>query len=151
MSSLGSRFCAQHENAHSLPLRRSWIVRPRESKGLWIARLMSLAVILMMTFCGNRVAAQVSTIPPVLTEDEAVAIARTANRSSKSSAIGIDRAVQSIKQARTAFMPQSSLQVTSGYPLEDFNLTIPKGALGTYSGTGPIPNQDEHISNNPQF
>jgi len=39
----------------------------------------------------------------------------------------------------------------SGYPLEDFNLTIPKGALGTYFGTGPIPSQNEHISSNPYF
>ena len=125
--------------------QRKTLLPEGKMRGAIIPRKFNVAVSALMILAGLRAFGQTPVVP-LLTEDEAVTIARAENRSAKSSAIGIDRAVQSVKEARTAFLPQSSLQVTSGYPLESFNLNIPKGALGTYSGTGPIPNGDKQIS-----
>ncbi len=66
-------------------------------------------------------------------------IAHTANRETKKTTLDIDRAAQSILQAKTNYFPQSSINVISGYPLAAFNFTLPKGELGTYPSTGPIP------------
>ncbi|MEG9435783.1 TolC family protein [Edaphobacter sp. HDX4] len=114
-----------------------------------VERLALIAVALLV--CSVDSIAQTSAAPPLLTEAYAVNIARSANRPTKSSEIAIDRAIQSVKQAKTGFYPQSDLQILSGYPLADFNLTIPKGTLGTYPGTGPIPSENANISGNAQI
>jgi multidrug efflux pump subunit AcrB len=97
------------------------------------------------------VIAQTSPSASLLTEQEAVELARSANRPTKSTSIGIDRAIQSVRQAKTAYFPQTNLYMMSGHPLAGFSFTIPAGALGTYPSTGPLPSQNEHVSENPQF
>jgi hypothetical protein len=73
----------------------------------------------------NKIQAQTLTTPPLLTEQEAVEIAHTANRETKKTTLDIDRAAQSILQAKTNYFPQSSINVISGYPLAAFNFTLP--------------------------
>src|SRR5258708_7411465 len=85
---------------------------------------------------------------PVLTEQEAVVIAKTANRQAKKASLDIDRAAKSIWEAKTAYFPQSSAKVTSGYPLLAFRYTIPTGVLGAYPTTGPIPAPASGITSN---
>ncbi len=96
---------------------------------------------LLSVLCVSSQESKAQTPPPtrVLTEQEAVAIAKTANRQTKKASLDIDRAAKSIWEAKTAYFPQSSAKVTSGYPLVAFRYTIPTGVLGTYPATGPIP------------
>ena len=68
-----------------------------------------------------------------------MAIAKTASRQTKKASLDIDRAAKSIWEAKTDYCPQSSAKVIGGYPLSDFSFTMPKGALGNYPATGPIP------------
>src|ERR1700742_2252053 len=67
------------------------------------------------------VIAQTSPSAPLLTEKEAVELARSANRPTKSTAIGVDRAIQSVRQAKTAYLPQTNLYMMSGHPLTGFS------------------------------
>jgi len=99
----------------------------------------------------TKIQAQSPTTPPLLTEQEAVEIARTANRETKKTALDIDRAAQSILEAKTNYFPQSSINVTSGYPLGVFSFTLPKAALGTYPATGPIPATNTSITTSQNF
>ena len=104
---------------------------------LTVAGVISLLSVLCVGSAESK--AQTPPPTPVLTEQEAVAIAKTANRQTKKASLDIDRAAKSIWEAKTGYFPQSSAKVTSGYPLSTFSYTIPKGTLGNYPATGPIP------------
>ena len=108
---------------------------------------------LLSVLCVSSAESRAQTPPPtrVLTEQEAVAIAKTANRQTKKASLDIDRAAKSIWEAKTAYFPQSSAKVTSGYPLVAFRYTIPTGVLGTYPATGPIPATGSGITTTQAF
>lgn len=99
----------------------------------------------------TKIQAQSPTTPPLLTEQEAGELARTANRETKKTTLDIDRAAQSIREAKTNYFPQSSIKVTSGYPLGVFSFTLPTAALGTYPATGPIPATNTSITTSQSF
>src|SRR5260370_8860968 len=107
---------------------------------------------LLCVLCVGGAESKAPTPPaPVLTEQEAVVIAKTANRQEKKAWLDIDRAAKSIGEAKTAYFPQSSAKVTSGYPLVAFRYNIPTGVLGTYPATGPIPATGSGITTNQAF
>jgi outer membrane protein len=107
---------------------------------------------LLCVLCVGSAESKAPTPPaPVLTEQEAVVIAKTANRQAKKASLDIDRAAKSIWEAKTAYFPQSSAKVTSGYPLVAFRYNIPTGVLGTYPATGPIPATGTGITTNQAF
>jgi outer membrane protein len=110
-----------------------------------------IAAVCMLSMSGARVHAQSLPTAPLLTEQEAVEIAKSANRQTKRVSLDIDRAAQSIWEAKTNYLPQSSIRVTSGYPLADFNFTIPKGALGNYPSTGPVPGTNIGLTTSQSF
>jgi len=58
----------------------------------------------------------------------------------------IDEANAKLTQARADYFPVISNQTDAMHLGEKENLTIPKGALGTYSGDGAIPGNDVSIS-----
>src|SRR5260370_29792443 len=102
---------------------------------LTVAGVISLLCVL----CVSSAESKAQRTPPVLTEQEAVAIAKTANRQTKKASLDIDRAAKSIWEAKTGYFPQSSAKVTSGYPLVAFRSTIPTGVRRPYPAAGPIP------------
>jgi outer membrane protein TolC len=90
--------------------------------------------------------AQTPDAAPLLTEREAVEIAQTANRQNRESALDVTQAFSAIRQAESYFLPQSSVKILSGYALKPAEFFIPEGALGSYPGTGPVPDKNVTIS-----
>jgi len=107
--------------------------------------------LLSLLICCSSGAYCQSLDPPLLTENEAVEMARSGNRDVQKSSLDISRAIHGIEQARTNYFPQTNIQVTSGDPLKALHLTIPQGALGTYPSTGPIPGNNVDIASGGGF
>jgi outer membrane protein TolC len=90
--------------------------------------------------------AQPAAAAPLLTEQQAVEMARAANRQNRESALEDAQAAAAIRQTESYFYPQSSVKLVSGFPLKPAEFSIPEGALGTFPGTGPIPNRNVTLS-----
>ncbi len=82
----------------------------------------------------------------MLTIDEAVATAMKGNRRVRSSMLDVSRAGEGTADVKTLRLPHFQLYVLGGEALRSIDFTIPAGALGTYSSTGPIPGQATKIS-----
>jgi len=82
---------------------------------------------------------------PLLTVDDAVAIAMKDNRRVQSTGLEVHRAEQGTAAARTQRLPQFNLYVLGGESLRPIDFTIPRGVLGVYPNIGPIPAQASTI------
>lgn len=98
---------------------------------------------------------RVSTVPglavPVLTIEEAVALAVKGNRQVRSTALSVDAAQQETAALRTSRWPQFQTYVLGGEALRPISFSIPEGALGVYPATGPIPPKDSKVTTPQQF
>jgi outer membrane protein TolC len=99
---------------------------------------------------GQAATVRVLTIP-VLTIDEAVALAVKGNRQVRSAAFGVDAAQQETTALRTSRWPQFQTYVLGGEALRHISFTIPQGALGFYPATGPIPAEESKVTTPRQF
>ncbi|HKD06841.1 MAG TPA: TolC family protein [Bryobacteraceae bacterium] len=88
---------------------------------------------------------------PVLTIDQAVAVAVKGNRQVRSIALGVDAAQQETAAVRTSRWPQFQTYLLGGEALRPISFTIPKGALGFYPATGPIPAGQSQVTTPRQF
>jgi outer membrane protein TolC len=86
-------------------------------------------------------------IAPVLTIDDAVALALKGNRQVQSAALDVGRAHEESAALKTTRLPQFNIWALGGAPLRSFSFTIPPGVLGSYPATGPIPAQTSTITN----
>jgi outer membrane protein TolC len=68
------------------------------------------------------------------------------NRRVKSSVLDVSRAGEGTADVKTQRLPHFQIYVLGGESLRSIDFTIPRGVLGTYQGTGPIPGQDSKIS-----
>ena len=84
--------------------------------------------------------------PPVLTLEDAVALAMKGNRRIQSSDLEVRRAAESTAAAKTQRLPQFSLYFLGGETLRPIEFTIPPGVLGVYPATGPIPARTSTIT-----
>jgi outer membrane protein TolC len=82
----------------------------------------------------------------VLTLQDAVRIALKGNRQIQVSALEVVRAAEATAEVKTSRLPQFKSYILAGIALNPIDFTIPRGALGVYSGTGPIPAEDSTIS-----
>jgi outer membrane protein len=82
----------------------------------------------------------------ILTLDQAVAMALENNRTLRSSALEAQKAMDKLNANRTRQFPNVSLYALGAQQLQSFDFTLTKGVLGTYSGTGPLPANDVHLS-----
>ncbi len=70
-------------------------------------RTVAGVISLLSVLCFSSAASKAQTLlpMPVLTEQEAVAIAKTTNRQTKKASLDIDRAAKSIWEAKTNYFP----------------------------------------------
>jgi outer membrane protein len=123
----------------------------RESKktGRW-TRLLLICSILAGMYPGMVVAQQQQPLSgdgdaPVLTLDEAVNLALQHNWNVKNSVLEVQKQDFEVSTARSRRKPQFQFTMLGGELLHPFDFTIPKGSLGTYANTGPIPSTNAKI------
>jgi outer membrane protein TolC len=87
----------------------------------------------------------------VLTLNDAVALAGKENRSVQISTLDVAKAGEVVAETKTNRLPQFSAYVLAGESLTPVDFTIPRGALGVYPATGPIPGQNSTISTGQNF
>jgi outer membrane protein len=109
------------------------------------SRYVLIGSLLLLMAAGNHARAQ-TAFPPVLTIDDAVAAAMRGNRRVQSSVLDVSRAAEGTADVKTGQLPHFQVYFLAGEALNSINFTIPQGALGTYPGTGPIPEQSARIS-----
>ena len=82
---------------------------------------------------------------PILTLENALYLAATQNTAIQTSALDVSKAKEQTNQMRTQEFPVFKVYAHVGASLAPINLTVPKGTLGSYPSTGPIPGQDATI------
>lgn len=115
-----------------------------------ILRIVLTGSLLLIPRKGDEALAQTPS-PPVLTIDDAVALAMKGNRQLQSSALDVSRAGENTAEVKTQRLPGFSVYLLGGEALNTLNFTIPQGVLGTYPGTGPIPAQNAKITTPQSF
>ena len=81
----------------------------------------------------------------LLTLNDAVTLALQHNRLVKNSALEAQKYDFQVNTARSRRKPQFQFSMLGGELLQPFDFTIPKGSLGTFAGTGPIPSTNAKI------
>ena len=82
---------------------------------------------------------------PLLTLEDAVSIALSNNRLVKNSILEAGKYDFQVSTARSRRMPHFQFAAIGGELLHPFDFTFPKGAFGTYPGTGPIPSTEAKV------
>ena len=82
----------------------------------------------------------------VLMLNDAVALAVKENRNVQISALDVAKAGEVAEETKTNRLPQFNAYILGGETLTPIDFTIPRGALGVYPTTGPIPAQNSSIS-----
>jgi outer membrane protein len=85
------------------------------------------------------------TQAPLLTIDEAVALALQHNRLVKNSVLEAQKYDFQVSTARSRRMPQFQFSMLGGELLQPFDFTFQKGVFGTYPGVGPIPGTNAKV------
>ena len=86
------------------------------------------------------------TSEPLLTLEEALAIALRENRGVRTAALEVDRAGDRIGAAKTRRLPALRIGVGADYPLVPLDLTFQQGDFGTYPSIGPVPSTETTLS-----
>src|SRR3984957_13172729 len=107
--------------------------------------IVSVGILLLLLAAGNDAWAQTASLP-VLTIDDAVAVAMKGNRRVQSSILDVSRAGEATADVKKERLPHFQVYFLAGEALNSINFKIPQGALGTYQSTGPIPGQTSNIS-----
>src|SRR5580658_8661275 len=108
---------------------------------------MKLAHLLPLLAVASAASAQTS----VLTIEDTVALALKANRQVQSSVLGVDAAGQETAALKTTRLPQFQTYFLGGEALRPISFSVPKGALGVYPATGPIPAEQSNVTTPKQF
>ena len=108
-----------------------------------------LVVTVTLSASVNRSAAQAQSGPAtgeVLSLERAISSALQSNRDVRNAMLEAEKAEDSVAAFRTHRLPTIKTYSLLSKPLTGFRLTVDRGALGTFPGTGPIPSQDTTIS-----
>jgi len=112
-----------------------------EKRAVHVASMAAVALVAGVVLCGQ---AQAETRTIKL--EEAIHLAHSQNKMVHLAHLKIDEANAKLTQARADYFPVISNQTDAMHLGEKENLTIPKGALGTYPSDGEIPGNDVSIS-----
>jgi outer membrane protein TolC len=106
-----------------------------------------------VALAGLLVIAAIASAQPasVLSIDDAVGLALKGNREVQSAALDVFRTSEERAALKTTRLPQFQIYVLSGELLRQVSFTVPQGSLGTYAATGPIPAQNQTVSQPRQF
>ncbi len=99
-----------------------------------------------LAFAAFAIAARASWGEEILTLDQAVAMALEHNRGLHNSALEIRKAQEKLRSNGTRQLPSLNFYMLGAQQLQSFSFTLQKGVLGNYSGTGPLPDHDVHLS-----
>ena len=88
---------------------------------------------------------------PLLTLDDAIAMALAGNAQVQARSLDVTRAAAAVDESRAARLPQLATEFLGGVALTPINFTIPRGTLGTYTNVGPLPATDSRITTPRQF
>ncbi len=91
------------------------------------------------------------TEAPVLTLEDAVALALSNNRLVKNSVLEAQKFDFRVSTVRSRRLPQSQFAVLGGELMHSFDFTFDQGVFGTFPGTGPIPANRTKIRNPARF
>jgi outer membrane protein TolC len=107
------------------------------------ARLVGLAALLWLLPFVSAVSAQTAALsPPPLTLDAAIASAMRNNREVRNAVLEVDKSENRIAAGRTERYPHFKAGIEQAYLLTPLDVTIDRGALGTFPSTGPIPDRE---------
>ena len=88
---------------------------------------------------------------PLLTLEDAISLALQNNRLVKTTSLEAQKFDFRVNTVRSRRLPHTDFAVLGGELLHSFDFTIPKGSLGTYPSTGPLPGNDAKIHTPAQF
>lgn len=88
---------------------------------------------------------------PLLTLEDAISLALQNNRLIKNTSLEAQKFDFRVNTVRSRRLPHTEFAVLGGELLHSFDFTIPKGSLGTYPSTGPLPGNDAKIHTPAQF
>jgi outer membrane protein len=83
---------------------------------------------------------------PVLSLEEAIAIAVKDNRQVRMDLLEIQKAEEATAGAKTAFLPKFTTYALAGRSIGSTDLTIPRGTMGTYPVLGALPATDSTVT-----
>ena len=89
--------------------------------------------------------------PSALTIDDAVALALKGNRQVQSAALEVFRAKEESAALKTTRLPQFQVYALAGELLRQVTFTVPQGAVGSFAATGPIPAENQTVTQPRQF
>ena len=111
---------------------------------LTIRRVTAVGILAVAAIASAQTASQ-------LTIDDAVALALKGNREVQSAALDVVRAREESAALKTTRLPQFQIYALGGELLRQVTFTIPQGSLGSYAATGPIPAQNQTVTQPRQF
>ncbi len=106
------------------------------------AQAAGLAVLLSCLSLAATASAQTAASPDSLSLDAAIASAMRNNREVRNAVLEVDKSENRIAATRTERYPHFRAGVEQAYLLTPLDVTIERGALGTFPGTGPIPDRE---------
>lgn len=83
--------------------------------------------------------------PPLLTLEEAIRIGTDSNRQLKIAHLEVNKAKETVGEAKDYALPQLSAYGLAGIPPAAINFRVPAGQFGNFPSTGPIPPTDTDI------
>ena len=90
-------------------------------------------------------------VPETLTIDQALAIALQNNLTVENAVLGVNKAGDAVKAAKTRLYPEFNIGSYESYHLTNEAFTFKKGAFGDFPIIGPIPAENTKISTTPDF
>jgi outer membrane protein TolC len=102
--------------------------------------------ILLFSAIGSAQVVSETTLPPVLTLDEAIRTALAGNAQVETSLLEVARARQMTAELNAARFPKFDAAALSGIALNQMHFTIPEGAIGNVPGIGPLPAKNTEFS-----
>lgn len=114
--------------------------------------LFMIAMTMPATLFAQRPSTALPDTPsPLLTLDDAVALALTNNRLVKNSELEAQKHDFRVDTIRSRRLPQFNFSVLGGELMHSFDFRFPAGSFGTYPGVGPIPGTNSVIRNPARF
>ncbi|HYA96549.1 MAG TPA: TolC family protein [Methylomirabilota bacterium] len=107
--------------------------------------LRPLAAAALILAAASARAQEAGSSPPVLTLDQAVALAEAQNRPVKNALLEVSVGDDQIAEARTYRFPSINFYGLGSQLLTPVEFTFQRGVFGTFPGIGPVPGNDTSI------